>query len=409
MGKRWRSGWELVVRDTAPEQVLNALSEADVTMNGAQILDPVTFYVQVPYGDLGRAECLFRERGSSVRVRKAFGLRPRLRKLGKRRGLLTAALICAVLLGVSNLFVWRIEVQGNEQVPTGAVLRAMTQAGAGIGSFWPGFDSEQLRTDLLLQLEQVQWVGVNYRSGVVQVLVREAREPPELVDNDSPVHLQARCAGVISAISAKQGQPMVAVGDTVERGDRLISGAVPSTLGTTRTVHALGTVEARTWRSITARQPAMVREKQYTGQKSLKISLILGTKRLNFYRDSSIFGDSCDKIIKDYHLCAGGVFALPVRVVVQACVYRTERERTLDQQAQETLATEALMKQLKRQCGETGTVVTTEFASAHRPQGTTMTLLAECVEEIGEEAAISPEELRQIQMDNTLGDETTND
>lgn len=398
MGRRLGSGWEIIVRDTSPEGLLNVLSDEEVRFYAPQLIDAVTVYLQVPYGEVGRVRCAAEKRGSELRVCRPFGLRPRLLQLGKRYALLVSLIVFGAVLAVSNLFVWRIDVTGNETVPTGEIIRAVSRAGGGIGSFWPSFDSEQMRTEMLLQLEEVQWVGINYRTGAIEVVVREGRAVPEIVDNDEPMHIVAAKSGVITDITAKQGQTGAAAGDTVEKGQVLISGAAVSSIGTTRTVHALGDVQARTWYAISARQPCFELRKAYSGRKKMKISLILGSNRLNFYSDSSIFEDSCDTIIMDYRLCMDGVFTLPVRIVVQQCVYWSASERELEAQAQEEAARNALMKVLKQNIGEEGSVTTADFAAVPRTNGMTVTLMAECMEEIGEEAPISEEELRQIRL-----------
>lgn len=405
MGRRLASGWEIVVRDTCPEGLLNALSEGNVRFYAARMIDAVTVYLQVPYSEVRQVRAAAEKRGSDLRVCRPFGLRPKLLQLGKRYALLVSLIMCGAVLAVSNLFVWRIDVTGNETVPTGEIIRAVSEAGGGIGSFWPLFDSEQMRTEMLLQLENVQWVGINYRTGAIEVVVRERTEIPEIVDNDAPIHIVAAKAGVIMDIAAKQGQTRAAAGDTVEKGQVLISGAAVSSIGTTRTVHALGDVRARTWYTISARQPDYELRKAYSGRNKRKISLILGSNRLNFYSDSSIFEDSCDTIIMDYHLCMDGVFTLPVRIVVQQCVYWSAVERELEAQAQEKAAHHALMEVLKQNIGEEGSVTTADFAAMLRDGGMTVTLMAECVEEIGEEAPISEDELQRIRLDNTLREE----
>ena len=409
MGNYLRSGWEVLVRSPNPEGLLNRLAEGDVRFEGVERIDEVTLYLQVTHRDIRDLRRIAEGSGSELLLCRPFGLRLRVSRLGRRTVLVVALAVCAVLLAVSNLFVWRIEVSGNETVPTGAILRAVTEAGGGIGSFWPAFNGEQMRTEILLALDEVQWVAVNYRAGAIQVVVREKREVPEVVDNDAPYHVVAEKAGVLTNLSVKMGQPHVAKGDTVEEGQLLISGAAVSGLGTTRTVHALGNAEARTWYTISARQPAYALEKAYTGRESLKISLILGTKRINFYSDSSIFEDSCDTITMDYHLCMDDVFSMPVRILVQRCVYHTARERTLDAQVQEELAQYALMEELKRRIGEDGSVTTVSYAATSRESGMTVTLMAECLEEIGEEVPISAEELQQIQGDNSSREEATDD
>lgn len=409
MGNQWRSRWELVIREPSAEGLLNALTEAGVTFHAPRIMDEVTVYLEIPYGQMGRARRVLEARGSELRLCRPYGLIPAARRLGKRYALLVSMGLCLALLGLSNLFVWRIDVTGNETVPTGAVLRAMADAGAGIGSFWPAFDGERLKTRLLLQLEEVQWVAVNYRSGAVQVVVREQRPAPDIIDNDAPVHIIAARSGVVAELSAKQGQACVGVGDTVEKGQLLISGAAASSIGTTRTVHALGSVRARTWHTISARIPAGETVKAYTGRQSLRISLILGGKRINFYGNSSIFGDTCDTITMDYRLCMEGVFSLPIRVVVQHSVYWTPVRRQADEQALEAAAREALTEMLRQRLGDEAAVVTSDFASNGNGESLTVTVMAECLEEIGEEVPIPDDELRRIQSDNTLREEATND
>ena len=266
-----------------------------------------------------------------------------------------------------------------------------------------------MRTEILLRLDDVQWVGINYRSGAIEVVVRERTKVPEIVDNEEPMHVVAEKTGIITEISAKQGQARAAAGDTVEEGQVLISGAAVSSIGTTRTVHALGSAEARTWYTLSVRQPAVQLQKEYSGKKKWKISLITGRKRINFYSDSSIFEPECDTIIMDYHLCINDVFSFPVRIMVQQCVYRTAREQVLSSQVQALSAKNALMAELERRIGESGSVTAAEFAETQRTQGMTMTLMAECLEEIGKEIPVPEAELEQIQQQNSLREEATND
>lgn len=404
-----RSGWEILIQDPSPEGLLNALANEEVRFYGTQRIDGVTLYFCVPYGKAALVRQIAERRGSELRMCRPFGGRKLLLRLSGRRVLLATVLLCGVLLAVSNLFVWRIEVRGNETVPTGAIMRAVTQAGGGIGRFWPGFDGEQMRTEILLMLEDIQWVGINYRSGAIEVVVRERKEVPEIVDNEEPVHVVAEKAGIVTSLTAKQGQPRAAAGDTVERGQVLISGAAVSSIGSTRTVHALGSAEARTWYAISARQPAAELEKVYSGRNKRKFALIIGRKRINFYWNSSIFESECDTIIMDYRLCMDDVFSLPVRVLVQECTERAIQERALNQQTQKSSAQRALMEELERRIGEDGSVTATEFAETKRADGITVTVMAECLEEIGTEVPISESELRQIQQDNSLREEATND
>jgi similar to stage IV sporulation protein len=207
-------------------------------------------------------------------------------------------------------------------------------------------------------------------------------------------------------MSVKQGQPAVGVGDTVEKGQLLISGTAVSTMGTTRTVHALGDVKGRTWHTLTVRMPLEYIKKVYVGHRSLKISMIFGGKRLNFYRNSSIFGDTCDTITMDFPMCMKDVFSLPVRLTVQRCEFWEEHSVSGEERSMEQQGREILHAALAESLAEEENLVSEHYASQTGNDAVTVTVMAECLEEFGVEEPISQGELREIR---TQREEAVND
>ena len=153
MGKNRYSYWELTVRDTSIEGLLNDLANGEIMFFSLRRLDAVTVSLCVAYSQMERVREILSHRGSDLLMCHPRGIFPTAKRIVRRRAFVAAMVICGVLLGLSNLFVWHIDVQGNETVPTGTVLRAMEEVGAGVGSFWPQFNGEQLKTKLLLRLE----------------------------------------------------------------------------------------------------------------------------------------------------------------------------------------------------------------------------------------------------------------
>ena len=404
--EKWRSRWQLEVQDTSPEGLLNALLAKDVAVYAPQRLDDVTLRLAVPYGDMRSVRQLLAQRGSDLRMCRPMGIRPVAKRLCRRQVLTVCAAVWVMVLCLSNLFVWRIEVIGAETVPTGTILRVLSDVGAGIGDYWPRFDSEALRNRLLMEVPQLQWAGINYRSGAVEVVVRERRVPPAVIDNDEPVHLIATRTGVVAELQVKQGQRHTAVGAAVTEGEVLVSGVAQSALGEVRPVHALGRVLAYTQHTITARQPAVQTEKRYTDREIRKISLILGKKRINFFSGSSISDHTCDKMTMDYHLRMENVFALPIRLVVERYADWTPHDRALPAEVQEENAHKALMVWLEHQLDGVGTALAVEYAAAVRADGMTVTLRAECLEDIGREVPVEAAELQQM---TTIGEKAAND
>ena len=137
--------------------------------------------------------------------------------------------------------------------------------------------------------------------------------------------------------------------------------------------------------------------------------MILGSNRLNFYSDSSIFEDSCDTIIMDYHLCMKNVFSLPVRLIVQRCEYWEPVSKKSDGAHLTEYGKEVLHTELLRRLGEDGKMVTETYAAQTGTDAVTVTVMAECLENIGVEIPISETELRRIQAENIPREEAVND
>lgn len=405
-------GWtDLEVQGASPERLLNALAVRNVTFWAVRKPDVCTlrFKVRKKYGETAAALAL--QSQCTVVNAKPCGAPEKWKRLRTRYALLAGAVVCAAVLAVSSCFVWDIRVVGNETVPTGEIVRALEDCGAGIGSFWPRFTGDSLRNEMLLRLPQLRWAAVNYDSSTITVIVREKTEKPEMVDEHQPAHVIAAKSGVVSEISVLKGKPEVMQHQTVLAGEPLISGAVPSTFGDTQIVHALGTVQARTWYEIRASRSLTVCSKQYTGREKHRFALTFGAKRVNFYGNSRIYGGNCDKIIEEYPLSVPGVFTLPLTVVKETYAQYTPTELL---RAAPSLQTEmeAELRAYLDTCIGTGSVTECSVRFSESDGVLTATLHAECLEDIGVTVDMDDGEVQQIRMENAArraGEERTND
>ena len=84
-----------------------------------------------------------------------------------------------------------------------------------------------------------------------------------------------------------------------------------------------------------------------------------------------------------------GVFSLPVRLLVQQWVDWTPTTYEADLQDANIQAQEVLRMQLRQKLEDRGDMVTEEFASAATEDCLTVTMVAECVEELGVEEPLA--------------------
>ena len=369
------------VSGAAPQRLLNAMSEADMPFWDAVPQDAFTIRLGLYSRDLRDAKALATRCQCELKLLRESGAPVVKRRLRRRVALLVTAVSCFALLAASSLFAWDIRVEGNEQVSTGEILRALAGCGVESGSFWPGWSADEIRNSVILDIPELSWVGVSVDSSRALVRVRERTEAPSLVSEDGAGSVTAAATGIIERMEVYQGLPVAAVGDAVVAGETLVSGEMPSEVGDTRYVRASAVVEARTWyeRSISA--PMEYTALEEAGTRS-RWYLTVGGTRLNFYKRSSQTPAGCGKIVKEFPLAVEGVFTLPVTLVREQIVEYDAAPARRDADALSAELSAQLEDALERELQGRGEVLNATFTSSVSGERLIVTMRAECREDI---------------------------
>ena len=146
-----------------------------------------------------------------------------LRFLRRRRGCWRGCCWrCAGLMLLSSLFVWQIEVRGAERLSRGEILRALEDCGLAVGSFWPGLDTERLRSEMQLRCPGIGWMSVNVSGSRAVVLVVEREEKPLWIRDGAGgagCSREGSCAGSRSSrAGGGAGGQVVTEGETLAAG-----------------------------------------------------------------------------------------------------------------------------------------------------------------------------------------------
>ncbi len=183
-----------------------------------------------------------------VKIVKKCGLPVMLKQLKKRKVFLFGIVFFFLFLIILNQFIWKIEIVGCQRVSARVVRETLAECGLKVGVFRPKLDEKKLQNQMLLKMPELAWLWADKSGSRVTVEVKERVPRPEMFDKNDFCNLVAERDGVIDSMIVKGGTPMVALGDTVQQGDILVSGLILSEKGVEpQKVQADAEIYARVW------------------------------------------------------------------------------------------------------------------------------------------------------------------
>ncbi len=374
------------VSGAEPESILNFCAESGIEFWDADPCEDYSLHLSIHAADYPALEDRNGKNGIEITLLRETGGKKFIAVARARAVLLSLMLAGLAAIAASSLFIWRIDIEGNDTVSSARLMRALEECGVGYGTFWPAMSSDRVKDDILTQMPDIAWLSVNIRSSCAHIVVHERVDKPEIVNEKSPCDIVAAKGGVIKKLSVLEGEAAVTVGDTVAKGDVLVRAVMSSETGDDRFVHSMAQVQADTWYEISAQVPLTEQVKVKKEGTSTQFSLIIGKKRINFFNDSRNNYTSCDKINKLRYISLGDVFTLPVGYAVQKSHSYETQERAIDEKKAILRLKADLEAELKSKIGN-GEIVSQEYSVSKGESVLTVTLRAQCTENIAKESA----------------------
>ncbi|SFX66568.1 similar to stage IV sporulation protein [Thermoactinomyces sp. DSM 45891] len=232
--------------------------------------------------DFKRVISLLRQHGCKMKIVKKSGLPFLVAKAMRRKFFAIGTIIFISLLYMMSSLVWKIDILGNEKIPTQLIQNLLQKEGVYPGQ-WKGKipSQEELKQNLLDQLPQATWIGIQMQGTRVVVTVVEkkgvdqATEPTKV----GPVNLVAKKDAFVVDLAVEKGNPLVKVNDTVQRGQVLVSGKYgdPTIQEGGQIVGAKGTVMGEVWYESNIVVPMQMEYKKFTGNRRTKTVPMIGT------------------------------------------------------------------------------------------------------------------------------------
>ncbi len=289
--------------------------------------------------DFKKLPKIFKRQGVRLHILKRWGIPFFTNKYKRRFGIFAGLLIFMLMLNMLSNFVWVIEVKGNKNVSVNEIKTDCQKIGIKEGTAIKGFDAKNKAQELLLLNDKLSWASFNIEGCILTVDVTEITPKDEgkfLASN-----LVADSDGIIKHIDVTVGNCVVKVGDTVKKGDVLVSGIIENENGT-KFVKSRGKIIAETVTVTELTQNYIIKESVLTGKQKTKTVLEVFTLKIPLY-----FGAEKGEYESNYKAKNLKLFgnSIPIRVHKKQFIFKRTQEIKLDFD----LACERLSKQIEKQ------------------------------------------------------------
>ena len=388
-----RGNVRLEVVSPYPERFMNLCAQNHVGFWALERVDAVTIQVTMPISGYRKLLPLFPNLNAEIRQVKRTGAPIFLWRIRKRYALIGGLFLTMTAIWLMSLYIWDIQVVGNDTVPTPVILQALEEAGVHRGTFGPSVNPEVLRNEVLLSLRDVTWITVNINGSRATVIVRERIHRPPMMPQDTPTAVYATRSGLIDQMIIWEGVPLVEMGDTVVIGQDLISGRMESQVSGTRFVRADAAIYALTWYELSMSMPLELTEKAHTGSISTKSIIFFGESRINLFFDSGISYGSYDKIVEHSDFVLPGGIVLPIRLERRIYAEYNPVYTLLPQDRAVEVLQERLLARLETLIGPGGEILDKAFTVQVNRGLVTVRLKAQCREQIAALRRLEEEEM----------------
>ena len=305
---------ELVSAD--PSGVLTALQQQGFELHDVRWIDDLTNRFCVSGKQFRALERIAAGKGNELKILQRKGMLYTLQRFTRRPVLV----FCLLLFLMAGFFlpsrIFFLQVEGNSIVPTNLILEKASACGICFGASRREVRSEKMKNALLEAMPQLQWAGINTSGCVATISVRERAAEEESPRSSGISSIVATRDAIVQFLTVTNGSAVCKVGQAVRSGQILISGYTDCGL-LIRGCRASGEVYGLTERDLTLISPTQFRMRGKMEGQSKKYAVIIGKKRINFYKGSGISDTSCDKMYLENYVTLPGGFILPIAIATE--------------------------------------------------------------------------------------------
>ncbi len=199
------------------------------------------FYIQIYKKDLLKVKKLRRKTLIKIKIVKKFGAFKLAHKYKNRYGILVGAVCFILILNFMSNRTWVFKITGNIENKESEIIATLNELGVYIGIKTKDINTDVLKQRLILSYDNLSWASLNKQASVLEVNLKEYDS--QTLNEEEPCNIVALTDGIIAEVKVNMGLAEVKTGQTVKKGQLLVSGII-SDSGNKKAVRAAAEIYA---------------------------------------------------------------------------------------------------------------------------------------------------------------------
>ena len=286
---RWIAGYvDVHMHGMFPERFINMCVNNGIDLWDVRC-DKEGFSFSITAADFMKIKDFARKSGIRVKITRKSGL-PFFMHINRRRKLLfTGVVVALFLVYFMSFFIWDIGFEGNVRYTDEMLLKYLNNNGYHACMFKNSITCEDIEAMLRLEYNDITWVSARIDGSKLIIAINENTvidESEEVIVQ--PEDIVSEVDGVITSIITRSGTPAVKTGDTIVKGQTLVSGVLDiyddsDTIVNRHFVAADADVFARTVINYSDEMKFLNEYRAYTGRKRQRYYLMVNDFKIESF------------------------------------------------------------------------------------------------------------------------------
>lgn len=317
---RWFRGYVIVLLNgIAQERFINICKLQGLHIWGVQ-KKKNGIYCNIRLADYWHTRKIAKKTKVMPKIIGRIGFPFLVNQVQRKKGIVLGFVSGIWLMYLLSMFVWDISVTGQSVCTQEEMLGFLKKYHIQSGMRRVQVDCQEIEEKIREEYANIGWVSAELKGTKLSIVVVENKEVQEMEEQTGGAHLVAEKDGKIRSIVTRTGVPRVVSGDSVKKGDILISGILlykdeNGNVMKPELVHADGDIIIEMDGVFEKKQKFLGKKRVYTGKKQSIFEIQMAQKKIYLWNPLNRF-DKKKKydIIADVRkISLSKSFVLPIR------------------------------------------------------------------------------------------------